>query len=352
MPSSADGLALGGAFASDSNDNLVLLNTNLEDAVTARIAAQVAQAAAELAEAHAETAEVNAELAETNVAADLVLTNADVVATGNDRTAIETLYDTFDDRYLGTKVSDPTVDNDGAALLIGAMYFNSTVNNTKFYNGSTWEDPEATATTGANTATTKANEAAASAAAALVSEGLTDADRVVTNADVVLTHADVVLTHADVLTTADKLPKSGGALTGPVTTTSTFDGRDVATDGTKLDGIAASANNYAHPANHAISVITGLQTTLDSKLPLAGGALTGAVTTNSTFDGRDVATDGTKLDGIAASANNYTHPANHAISVITGLQAALDAKSATSHNHNTSYDPIGASVAMAIALGG
>jgi len=35
-------------------------------------------------------------------------------------------------------------------------------------------------------------------------------------------------------------------------------------------------------------------------LPLAGGAMTGAITTNSTFDGRDVATDGTKLDTIEA----------------------------------------------------
>jgi len=34
----------------------------------------------------------------------------------------------------------------------------------------------------------------------------------------------------------------------------------------------------------------------------------------------------TKLAGIATSANNYTHPANHAISVITGLQTALDGK--------------------------
>jgi hypothetical protein len=31
--------------------------------------------------------------------------------------------------------------------------------------------------------------------------------------------------------------------------------------------------------------------------------MTGAITTNSTFDGRDVATDGTKLDGIEASAD-------------------------------------------------
>ena len=37
-------------------------------------------------------------------------------------------------------------------------------------------------------------------------------------------------------------------------------------------------------------------------LPLAGGAITGAITTNSTFDGRDVSVDGTKLDGIEASA--------------------------------------------------
>ena len=39
-------------------------------------------------------------------------------------------------------------------------------------------------------------------------------------------------------------------------------------------------------------------TTADAALPRAGGAMTGAITTNSTFDGRDVATDGSKLDGI------------------------------------------------------
>jgi len=33
-----------------------------------------------------------------------------------------------------------------------------------------------------------------------------------------------------------------------------------------------------------------------------GGAMTGAITTNSTFDGRDVATDGAKLDGIESGA--------------------------------------------------
>jgi hypothetical protein len=49
-------------------------------------------------------------------------------------------------------------------------------------------------------------------------------------------------------------------------------------------------------------------TTANAALPKAGGAMTGAITTNSTFDGRDVATDGAKLDTIDTSANNYSHP--------------------------------------------
>jgi len=51
-------------------------------------------------------------------------------------------------------------------------------------------------------------------------------------------------------------------------------------------------------------------TTADAALPRTGGAMTGAITTNSTFDGRDVAVDGAKLDLIDDGANNYVHP-NH-----------------------------------------
>jgi len=51
-------------------------------------------------------------------------------------------------------------------------------------------------------------------------------------------------------------------------------------------------------------------TTADAALPRTGGAMTGAITTNSTFDGRDVSADGAKLDLIDNNANNYVHP-NH-----------------------------------------
>lgn len=44
-----------------------------------------------------------------------------------DKNATATLYDNFDDRYLGAKASNPTLDNDGNALIAGAMYFNTTL---------------------------------------------------------------------------------------------------------------------------------------------------------------------------------------------------------------------------------
>lgn len=42
---------------------------------------------------------------------------------------------------------------------------------------------------------------------------------------------------------------------------------------TKLTGIAEGANNYTHPASHAIGFITGLETALSGKLSLTGGTL-------------------------------------------------------------------------------
>jgi hypothetical protein len=48
-------------------------------------------------------------------------------------------YDSFDDKYLGTKSSDPTVDNDFATLVDGALYFNTTNNVMMVYDsGSTY----------------------------------------------------------------------------------------------------------------------------------------------------------------------------------------------------------------------
>ena len=54
------------------------------------------------------------------------------------RDATLTAYDNFDDRYLGAKTSDPTVDNDGNALVAGTLYFNTVSEAMKLYTGSAW----------------------------------------------------------------------------------------------------------------------------------------------------------------------------------------------------------------------
>lgn len=54
------------------------------------------------------------------------------------RDATLAAYDQFDDRYLGAKASDPTVDNDGDALAAGMLYYNTTVPEMRLYTGSAW----------------------------------------------------------------------------------------------------------------------------------------------------------------------------------------------------------------------
>lgn len=60
---------------------------------------------------------------------------ANALASAN---AAATLYDNFDDRYLGAKASNPTVDNDGNALIVGALYFSTSLNAMRYWNGTTW----------------------------------------------------------------------------------------------------------------------------------------------------------------------------------------------------------------------
>ena len=61
-------------------------------------------------------------------------------------------YDAFDDRYLGSKATAPTLDNDGAALLVGALYWDTVIPGMRAYTGTAWTTlPAATAGAIANT---------------------------------------------------------------------------------------------------------------------------------------------------------------------------------------------------------
>ena len=67
--------------------------------------------------------------------------SASATAASSSATAAAASYDSFDDRYLGSKTSDPSVDNDGNTLLTGALYWNTSSNVMKVWTGSTWFNP-------------------------------------------------------------------------------------------------------------------------------------------------------------------------------------------------------------------
>lgn len=76
---------------------------------------------------------------------DRTQTVADRVQTGLDRAASAQavvdaagLLDQFDDRYLGVKAADPTLDNDGNALVAGAIYVSSVSGFLRAFTGSAW----------------------------------------------------------------------------------------------------------------------------------------------------------------------------------------------------------------------
>lgn len=111
-----------GSATSDADTNLY--QQFLEQSLAARDAALAAQTAAELAETNAASSATTAQTAKT--------------AAESARDSALAAYDSFDDRYLGPKTSNPTLDNDGNTLLTGALYFNTTSNEMRVYNGSAW----------------------------------------------------------------------------------------------------------------------------------------------------------------------------------------------------------------------
>lgn len=103
-------------------------NTSANNAATSESNAAASASAASTSETNAATSETNAATSESNAATS----EANAAAS----------YDDFDDRYLGAKASAPSVDNDGDALVTGALYFNTAASKMQVYTGTAWGNLE------------------------------------------------------------------------------------------------------------------------------------------------------------------------------------------------------------------
>jgi len=172
-----------------SNNNIYLCNTGHTSSGSQPISTNtdvakwdllVDAASATTSATNAATSATNASTSETNAAtsattattkaseASTSATNAATSATSAEtaKTAAETAQaaaeaalDNFDDRFLGAKASDPTLDNDGDALTDGALYFNTTDDVMKVYDltNTTWRQIQLTTSDQANVNTVAAD---------------------------------------------------------------------------------------------------------------------------------------------------------------------------------------------------
>lgn len=126
--------------ATNSSNSATAAASSASAASTSATAASASQTAAAASATTATTQATAAATSATNAATAQA-------AAESARDSALAAYDNFDDRYLGAKASNPTVDNDGNALVAGALYFNTTSEDMRIYTGSAWVSAYANGTT-------------------------------------------------------------------------------------------------------------------------------------------------------------------------------------------------------------
>ena len=188
-------------------------------------------------------------------AANTASSNASGFATAAQtaQAAAETALDTFDDRMLGAKSSNPSLDNDNNALLVGAMYWNTANNVMLVYSGSAWAEIKPTTSEQTNINTV----AGISGLSGLASN----------NANITTVAGQITPTNnigalagisSDITTVANNASAIGGAsanatlalnyatkINGVVPGTSDFSAKAQAVGGTNVTSVTGSAREWA-----------------------------------------------------------------------------------------------------------
>lgn len=131
--------------ASSAASSASTATTKASEAATSATNAATSETNAATSATNAATSETNAGNSAASALASEGSASASASSAAVAQTAAEAArdsalaaFDNFDDKYLGEKASDPTLDNDGDALVAGALYFNTTDDVMKVYTGSAW----------------------------------------------------------------------------------------------------------------------------------------------------------------------------------------------------------------------
>ena len=112
--------------------------TSATNAGTSETNAATSASAASTSASGASTSASGASTSASGASTSATSAGSSATAAAASATAAAASYDSFDDRYLGAKSSAPSVDNDGGALITGALYFDTTAGDMMVWNGSAW----------------------------------------------------------------------------------------------------------------------------------------------------------------------------------------------------------------------
>jgi hypothetical protein len=278
-------------------------------AAASAVAADNSKALAGLSQVAANLASINAQTAETNAAAS---------------------YDNFDDRYLGAKSSDPSVDNDGDALIDGALYFDTTNNVMKVYDlgATTWRRTTPTTSEQTNINTVSANETNINT----VSTNISSVNTVATNiTDVIAVANDLAEAVSEVETVANDLNEA----------TSEID--TVATSITNVDTVGNNISN--------VNTVAGISSNVTTVAGISGNVSTVAsISSNVT----SVANDATDIGTVATNIANVNNVGGSISNVNTVSSSIANVNTVASDlNEATSeIDTVATNIANVNTVGG
>ena len=195
------------------------------------------------------------------------------------KTAAEAALDTFDDDYLGSKSSDPSVDNDGDALADGSLYFNTTDNRMKVYDlgTTTWNYVSPTASDQTKINTVSDNITAVSNVSTNLSGVNSFNDRYRVSSSAPASSLDVGDLYFDTTANELKVYKSSGWAAAGSTVNGTAQRYTYNITGTpnSVSGADAKGDTLAYDAGFVDVYLNGV------RLSNSSGSYTGDVTVSS-----------------------------------------------------------------------
>ena len=129
-----------GSSASTATGAASTATTKATEASTSATNAAASATSATSSASSASTSATTATTQATNAATSATASAASATSAASSAASAAALLDNFDDRYLGAKSSAPSLDNDGNALVLGALYFDSTTGKMRVYTASGWLD--------------------------------------------------------------------------------------------------------------------------------------------------------------------------------------------------------------------